>query len=322
MSIQDQGTGDRQRAWALLAEVGDHPKIQEWLQQADTPGSAAHHGAAGWHAKARRSVMTRRFFWSAAATVVLTIAAISAAAYFYLGAQYYETKIGEQRDVLLADGSGITLNTNTAVAVRYSRDARRVELVRGEAIFTVKHDAARAFEVTAGETLTRAVGTEFNVDLRNGKVTVSVLEGAVRVSELTDTGNKAENRNDSGSGALAPVTVAKDAALEFRRLGHELRAQTADLKRIDAWRARRLEFSDTPLRDAVEEFNRYSTTHITVSTSELESVRVSGVFHTGDVSGFLYSLREALGVQIHESAGAVVLTRPAHGSQDNTQSPD
>ena len=316
MSIQDQKAGDQQRAWALLGEVGDHPKIQEWLRQADSNGPAADRGAAAGRRANARSSLTGRFFWAATATVVLLIGVISAAAFSYLmGAQHYETKIGEQRDVVLADGSSITLNTNTAVTVRYTRSARHVELTRGEAVFTVKHEAARAFEVTAGETVTQAIGTQFNVDLRNGKVTVSVLEGAVRVSELTDAGNRSDNRKDAGGDAYAPVTVAKDAALEFRPTKHELRTQTADLKRIDAWRARRLEFSDTTLRDAVEEFNRYSTTHITVSTSELESVRVSGVFHTGDVSGFLYSLREALGVQVHESAGEVVLTRRAHSSQ-------
>ena len=316
MSIQDQEAANRQRAWALLAEVQDHPKVQDWLKQADSGGLAVDRGTAGLHARAGMPV-TRRFFWSAAASVVLAIGAMGTAAYFYFGPQHYETKIGEQRDVLLVDGSRVTLNTNTAVAVRYSRGTRRIELLHGEALFAVTHDPARPFEVTAGKTLTRAVGTEFNVDLRSIKVTVSVLEGAVKVSALTDTESKAGNSTTPGSDALLPVTVAKGGALEFRTSEGGLRPEAADLKRIDAWRTRQLEFSDTPLREAVEEFNRYSTTRITVGTAELEAVRVSGVFRTGDTAGFVYSLQEALRVQVHESADEVILTRPARDSQSD-----
>ena len=87
--------------------------------------------------------------------------------------------------------------------------------------------------------------------------------------------------------------------------------EKAELQRIDAWRARQLEFSDTPLSEAVEEFNRYSTIRIVVGTPELASVRVSGVFHIGDMDAFLFSLREILRIESHQSGDEVVLMRPA-----------
>jgi ferric-dicitrate binding protein FerR (iron transport regulator) len=59
----------------------------------------------------------------------------------------------------------------------------------------------------------------------------------------------------------------------------------------------------------VEEFNRYSTTRVVIGMPDLGSVRVSGVFRIGDADGFLYSLREVLGVETHESANEVVLIR-------------
>ena len=83
--------------------------------------------------------------------------------------------------------------------------------------------------------------------------------------------------------------------------------EEADLGRIDAWRTRRLEFSNTRLAVAVEEFNRYSSTQVVIGTQDLADRRVSGVFRIGDTEGFLYSLREALNLEAHESAGEVVL---------------
>jgi len=47
--------------------------------------------------------------------------------------------------------------------------------------------------------------------------------------------------------------------------------------------------------------------HVVVGTPELASLRVSGVFRIGNAEGFLYSLREALGLETHEGPGEVVL---------------
>jgi transmembrane sensor len=73
---------------------------------------------------------------------------------------------------------------------------------------------------------------------------------------------------------------------EFRNDDHRIVEAAADLKRIQAWRARRLEFSDTPLPEALAEFNRYSTAHVVIGARDLNTVRVSGVFRIGDTEGF------------------------------------
>jgi transmembrane sensor len=249
--------------------------------------------------------------WSAAAGILVAVG-IGTAAFVYLSTPVYETRVGEQRDVLLPDGSRVTLNTGTELTVHYSDKRRYIELERGEALFAVRLDATRPFEVAAGGTLTRALGTEFNVDMRDTRVTVSVLEGAVRVLAASMHSNTAPGAAAGGSANRESGTaLAKGEAVEFRPAEHRVHEAPADLKRIDAWRTRRLEFSDTPLAEAVEEFNRYTTTHLTIATPELATVRVSGVFRIGDAEGFLFSLREALSVQAHESTNEVILMRPA-----------
>lgn len=313
MNDHDDGR-ERQRVWTLLGAVEEHPQVQAWLTEAENPGEDDRETAPALKPSAskRFNLRTNRISWAIAATMILTLGG-AFGIYRYFSTPHFETRIGEQRDVLLPDGSRMTLNTGTAITVRYSDTRRYIELERGEALFAVKRDAKRPFEVAAGETLTRALGTEFNVDLRSGRVTVSVLEGAVRVAPLRAgskpsdrTGSAAANENES----IQPTALAAGQALEFRNKERRTYEETANLKRIQAWRTRRLEFSDTPLAEALEEFNRYSTTRVTIGTPELTSVRISGVFRIGDTDGLLFSLQDVLNVQAHTLSDEVILMKP------------
>jgi transmembrane sensor len=291
--------------WNLMSQVEHHPQVQAWLRIADEEYLAK-------QTLDRRRVPRAKLILRLAAAV-FAAAAIGAGTLIYprFWTQHYETHLGEQRDVLLADGSRITLNTNTLISVRYSSQRRYLVLERGEALFSVAHDVVRPFEVAAAGTLTRALETEFNVDLHNSRVTVSVLEGVVQVS--TADNNTERVRQSPGNTAVQPlraVALTTGQALEFHP--HEQRhlvAEVADLGRIDAWRTRRLAFSNTPLAEAVDEFNRYSATQVVIGSPDLAAIRVSGVFRIGDTDGFLYSLHEVLGVEAHGSANEIVLVR-------------
>ena len=173
--------------------------------------------------------------WSVAACVMLLAMGAGVLLYPRLTAPHYETRIGEQRDVLLSDGSRVTLNTNTALSVHYSKGRRFLVLERGEALFSVAHNTARPFDVAAAGTLTRAVGTEFNVDMRNTKVTVSVLEGVVQVSTATDVAGARQNASEPTVAPLQAESLFRGQALEFHP-GERLVVQhSADIGRIDSW---------------------------------------------------------------------------------------
>jgi transmembrane sensor len=89
----------------------------------------------------------------------------------------YTTQVGGFQRVVLEDGSVLQLNTDSVAKVRYATDARKVDLMKGEAYFQVAHEATRPFLVTAvGKTL-RAVGTEFTVRVR-GRNAVEVTVAA------------------------------------------------------------------------------------------------------------------------------------------------
>jgi len=99
-------------------------------------------------------------------------------------AQLYATSTGGYERVVLADASVVELNANSEVRVDLLPSERRVALVRGEAHFTVAHDTARPFIVSAHGVAVRAVGTAFNVRLAATSVEVLVTEGKVAVSDV------------------------------------------------------------------------------------------------------------------------------------------
>jgi transmembrane sensor len=301
MSRREQRAPELQRAWDLMESVNDDPAVQGWLGEIDRRGPRQ--PCNDWH----------RGRWAVAASLCLVVGA-GLAAYLHFAPSHYETHVGEQRDVLLSDGSRITLNTNTSLNVSYSRTRRYIDLEHGEAIFSVQHNAKWPFDVAAGGTVTRALGTEFNVDLRASRVTVSVLEGAVQVAASNQVARQVTTHSGAADDPKSGLTtiaaaLAKGEAVEIRPQERQMISEKADLERIDAWRNRRLEFTDTPLPAAVEEFNRYSRTRVVIGTADLQSVHVSGVFRIGDTDGFLFSLKEAVGVKTLDSPGQVTLLR-------------
>jgi transmembrane sensor len=245
--------------------------------------------------RSRRFKEKRSIWLSAAATVLLMVAT---GAYFFthhIETQIYQTQVGEQRRVVLADHSTVTLNTDTVLTVKLSDESRRIEMQRGEAFFSVAHDTSRPFEVIAAGGLVRAVGTEFGVQMKRNDVTVSVLEGVVVVLP---------KESDPVTGV--PHLTA-NMAVSYRGGGGIGAVQAADVRRITAWREGKLVFEQVPLADAIAEFNRYSARKVQVGSVTIGSRPVSGVLQIGDMSSLRFLLQESLGLRLIDQGDTLLL---------------
>ena len=100
--------------------------------------------------------------------------------------QAYETPIGHQKTVVLADGSAIQLNTNSRLEIIYSKESRTVRLTRGEVHLSATYDSRRIFQVQVANSLVRALGTAFDVRLEGRTVEVIVTKGLVEVVDGTN----------------------------------------------------------------------------------------------------------------------------------------
>lgn len=192
------------------------------------------------------------------------------------------TATGERRSVALADGSTIRLNTASAIAIDFTRSARTVRLIRGEAAFTVARDRDRPFTVIAGRGSTTALGTRFIVRQDGDQTDVTVTEHRVRVVEAATPG--------------ARSIVSEGQSLRYGPAGvqpvHRVNPGIAD-----AWVQGTLVFDDRPLGEVVRELNRYHPGYIKVLGAGLAARRVSGGFSIADPIKAIDTLEHTLAIR-------------------------
>ncbi|MGD8175666.1 FecR family protein [Marinimicrobium sp. ARAG 43.8] len=199
----------------------------------------------------------------------------------------YATAPGEQQTVTLRDGSRVRLGPDSAIAVAYDADFRRVNLVSGVAYFTVAAERGagfRPFVVEAGSLSGTALGTRFVVDRLAGTTAeLTVIEHAVAVSTpATHT----------------PVNV--DAGQRVRVQGAQLDAPvSADPGWAKAWKHNQLVFERTSLKDVITRLNRFRTHKIILSRSEASQIRVSGVFDPTDSDQVVNALAKQLDLKVY-----------------------
>lgn len=235
---------------------------------------------------------SRVFRWKAALAAGVAICALSAAVLYQRGhADAFSTAIGEQRTIELKDASIVTLNADSLIEVKLDERNRAVELLRGEALFNVAHDAKRPFKVQTRSAVVEAVGTQFNVYVRPDGTRVSVLEGRVRVQTPEETQNLA-------AGEEAQVRL--DGAIE--------RIAKADVRNAVAWRERRLVFVDTPLEEMVREFNRYSPAiQLRLQDVPEGSHHYNGIFDAADPESLAVLLAKEPDLILERHAGQIVI---------------
>ena len=214
----------------------------------------------------------------------------------------YQTLVGQQRSIALADGSSIQMNTDSQVQVAYSNGSRTIRLLKGEALFSVMPDPQRPFEVFAADRVVRAVGTAFDVHLVDGgKVDVTVTKGVVDVQvSHSHTAHRKQPGSDSSSGSLGRLKAGEMTSVGSGsdHIDVKLLAEP-EMQRKLAWQEGYLAFSGEPLSEVVEQVNRYSAVRVEVGDPELASVAIGGRFRIGDLDAVLDVLQTNFGIQAH-----------------------
>jgi transmembrane sensor len=242
----------------------------------------------------------RRWRWAMAATVTAFAVGLALYSKPWRPTQEFATKVGEQRTVELVDSSVVTLNTNSDIKVQFGRDARNIELRRGEAVFKVARDPTRPFRVHTRAGTVQAVGTEFNVYDQPGGTDVTVLEGRVRLTS--------RESNGSGSAVAQEFVAGEEARIALD--GSIRRVAQPDIARVTAWSKRRLKFHNEPLEEMVLEFNRYHRDlHLRLEGIPAGSRHYSGIFDADDPATLARFLEREPDLTV-ERAGREIIIRP------------
>ncbi len=274
--------------WELAGDLEDNPEVQEMIAECDELIAAEN----------KRSSPTTYINISKAAVLLLFVAGAIIVGLIALP-DVYTTAVGEQRVVMLSDGSSVSLNTNTKVKVRYNNHTRKIILVEGQALFDVVHDSPRPFEVHAAGGFVRALGTRFDVLLIDNAVTVAVLEGTVEV--VPDQTDAVSQRG------AAKITSGE--SVKYWSSGTIAQIQKSDVERLSRWREGKLDFDAYRLADAISEFNRYTTNKLVIESSNLADILISGIFRIGDTESFLFALKETFNIRVIRRPDIILLVR-------------
>jgi transmembrane sensor len=278
----------------LEAAPGDkalRAEFEKWLAQSDSHRTAYAAVAPVWQDSARLPPLTdarreaarektrRRWvrdhrFALAITAVAACLAVLAFPALQIRMAADYMTATAELRDVVLEDGSRVSLDAGSAVAVDYSKARRTVSLLAGQVFFEVTPSADRPFIVTAGPVAVTVTGTAFAVGTSESGVDVAVQSGTVMV-----TRNGTEKLASLGRGRR--LKIASSGRLTETGVVPE---------DVAAWRSRRLVVYDAPVREVVEEIGRHVEGIIVFGDSDIADSLVSGIIDLQKPSDALRAL--------------------------------
>lgn len=273
--------GEVERLWNRSVALHRYADIQAALDEPAVP-------------QARRRLRSRLPL-AAAATVLM---AVGVAAWWpqapLSGAEQMVTQTGEQRTVVLEDGSQVLLDAESELHVAYDEQERRLVLSRGQAQFKVRRDPLRPFVVQAADGAVRALGTEFQVRVDGRAVTVTLLEGKVAVDvERVLAASRSE-----------VLTPGEQIRFDTRK--DVWAKKDADLEVVQGWTYGDLVFKEWRLAELVAEMNRYSTTKVRIEDATLRDLPISGRFHAGDYQTMIAVLESDWPVRAASEVGGEV----------------
>jgi transmembrane sensor len=208
------------------------------------------------------------------------------------------TRVGEIRHLRLADGTIVTLDTDSAVVPMFTDAARVVRLTRGRARFDVALQAGRPFMVEAGGRVIIDRGTLFDVALGREGVKVILLHGAV------DIRDRGAGSDVAPVARLAPGQAFADAPASGV-------AQVAPAPRGgERWVEGMLSYDGGSLGGVVEDANRYSVHKIRLGDPALTTLRVTGSFQATPTGALSEILAATFNLRVEHTAQGDFILHP------------
>ncbi|MFP4004079.1 MAG: FecR family protein, partial [Alphaproteobacteria bacterium] len=196
----------------------------------------------------------------------------------------YETGRGERSTVHLSDGTLATLTTDSVLIEEFTPEMRRVRLVKGQVYFDVMSDAGRPFVVEAGDGTVMALGTQFDMCRKTGRVVVTLIEGAIEVAS-----RETQHTEEKSVTLKTGEQVSYDA-------GKLSEVQEVDVASVSSWRNGmiRAEEGDS-FASFVERFNRHSGYKVLIDGQDprFREIPIDGTFSVDNPEAVAATLKDA-----------------------------
>ena len=195
--------------------------------------------------------------------------------------QIFHAGVHEKKSIVLEDGTNVTLNENSTLTYpEHFDDTVRAVTLEGEAYFDVNHNPKKPFVIKAGESQTRVLGTAFIVRARpdEKEITVSVHRGKVAFSQAS---------------AQVILTIGEKGTLD-KTTGSVTEKYNDNLNDL-SWQTNMLTFVGTPLNKVAGQLSEFYKVQVSLSSSELDSVKFSGQFYDKKIDEVLKNIELATG---------------------------
>lgn len=193
------------------------------------------------------------------------------------------TAIGEQKDLTLADGTRLLINTNTSLNITFSASERRIKLLKGEVLISTGKDPSpvyRPFVVQTRHGTARALGTRFSVRVEDQVSRLAVIEGAVEIRPSHSTIGLIVNAGEQsafGVDKAAPIQPLDQASM--------------------AWENGMMVAKNMRLADLLSELGRYRQGVLRCHDA-VAGLTVSGAFSLRDTDASLRLLQSTLPITV------------------------
>lgn len=194
------------------------------------------------------------------------------------------TATGERRHCTLQGGADLLLDTQSMIVLPATKGRDQAWLARGRIALALPAGAAPLRLATATGKLTSSAG-QFDISLLDDELTATVLDGALTAIPT--------------SGSTDPITIGRGTRL-ILRTGQPPCIDHPRLDDLIAWRSGRVVFRDTPLAEAIVDMNRYSDRKMEIASPGIGGLRISGLYHTGNMAGFARALTHLLPVRVED----------------------
>lgn len=301
--LHQWGFEELSEVWARLHTLTDINQLAEHPKVTPFPAPLAAEERAFPPAESKASKE-----WSTLAATALVVIGACIHLFFGTPSESHQTQVGEVQTIALEDGSRIELNALSSVEVHIDDRRRRIELMNGEALFHVEQDE-RPFVVTTPLGTVSAVGTQFAVHASASMVEVSVIEGLVSVAASTSHTALTEYESDLLVRFTDEIALlGAGQRIELTRESQKFLTMSQDHIEAElSWRNGEVVFSERPLMSVLSEMRRYLGAPIFIGDPELNTLRISGRFRTGDVDAFLAQLGDDYGIVIDRDDRLTVL---------------
>jgi len=213
----------------------------------------------------------------------------------------YRTVAGETKEVILDDGSRITLNTGTAVDIHYQDNQRLIKLRQGEIYVQVAKQKNRPFIVETTHGTAQALGTQYTVKKLGNSTSVGVIESNVKV--CTHQGYFDQNIVDC---------INLNAGMGVHEIKWGMKPIAINIDSVAGWKSGYLSFESEPLINVLNELKRYTPEKIYYDADTVNDLWVSGVIPITDMDKTYAMLNKLLPITIKRYPYLAIVSKKDH----------